>query len=216
MKDLTKRDVLHWILGTLLCTLGVCLTTKADFGLSMIAAVPYTLHVGFRDAIAWFSQGTAEYLFQAFLLIFTCFLVWRFRWKFLLSFATAFICGLCIDGWLLILGGNAPYESLGLRIAVFFIGVLLMAAATALYFRSKLPLQVYELTVAEISDRFNWKLEVVKSLFDILMLVLAVVLSVMLTGSVFGAGVGWGTLVITFCNAPLIKLFGSFYDKWKL
>lgn len=216
MKDITKKDVLHWIVAMLLCSFGVCLSTKANFGLSMIAAVPYTIHVGLRDALPWFTQGTAEYFFQAFLLLFTCILVWRFRWKFLLSFGTAFLCGLLIDGWLFLLGGNSAYESIWTRILAYIAGAVLIAIAIAFFFRTKLPLQVYELTVAQISDRFSWKLENVKFIFDILMLIVAIALSVMLTGSVFGAGVGIGTLIVTLVNAPLIKLFGAMIDKWNL
>lgn len=216
MKDITKKDVLHWSVAMLFCSFGVCLCTKANFGLSMISAVPYSIHVGLRDALPWFTQGTSEYFFQAFLLLFTCFLVRRFRWEFLLSFGTAFLCGLFIDGWLFLLGGNGAYASIWVRIPAFIAGTVLTAIATAFYFRSKLPLQVYELTVSQISDRFSWKLESVKFIFDILMLIVAIALSVMLTGSVFGAGVGIGTLIITLVNAPLIKLFGAMIDKWNL
>lgn len=212
----TWKDFLHWAIAVLSCTLGVSLCTKASFGLSMIAAVPYTIHLWLREAAPWYTQGTSEYFFQALLLLFICLVVRRFRWKYLLSFGTGVICGFCIDGWLWLLGGNGPYELLWVRILAFAVGVTITGLALALFFRTSWPLQVYELAVSEISDRFGWKLEKVKLANDLIYLALAVALSLLCTGTLTGAGVGIGTVLITFVNAPLMTLFGRILDKLKL
>ena len=91
-----------WVVGIVVCALGVALCTKADFGLSMIAAPPFILHYALRGLFPWFTQGTAEYVWQGVLLLLMCAAVQRFRWRYLLSFGTAVIAGLAIDGWLLL------------------------------------------------------------------------------------------------------------------
>ena len=100
-RKIGKMNEAAWVIGIVVCALGVALCTKADFGLSMIAAPPFIFHYALRGVFPWFSQGTAEYVWQGVLLLLMCLAVRRFRWRYLLSFGTAVIAGLCIDGWLL-------------------------------------------------------------------------------------------------------------------
>ena len=190
---------------------GVCLCTKANFGLSMIAAPPYIFHVALRNRLPWFTQGTSEYIWQGVLLIFMCIVTTRFRWKYLLSFGTAVISGLCIDFWFLLLGGNGAYENLGMRIAAFLFGAVFTSLSIAFVFRTSLPIAIYELLVREIADRFELNINRVKLANDIVMLILSAVLAFVLTGGFHGFGIG--TILITFVNAPLIAFFGKLIDR---
>ena len=205
------RSIYNWIFGIIFANLGICFCTKADFGLSMIGASPYILHVWLRDRFSWFTQGTAEYFWEAFILIVACIIVRRFKWKYLLSFVTAVIVGFVMDGWFLILGGNGAYESLTVRIIAFIAGTVFTSFGVAFYFHSTMPMQVYELLVAEVSDKYHKDLNKVKYVNDIVLLVIAVILSLALTGKLTGIGVG--TVVITLVNAPLIKFFRKVIEK---
>ena len=77
-KKIGKMNELAWVIGIVVCSLGVCLCKKSDFGLSMIAAPPFILHVALKDIFPWFTHGTAEYVWQGFLLILMCAAVQRF------------------------------------------------------------------------------------------------------------------------------------------
>lgn len=176
----------------------------------MIAAPPYILHVWLRDRLTWFSQGTAEYFWQAFILLVMCLAVQRFRLKYLLSFVTAALSGLVIDGWLFVLGGNGIYSEMWLRILSYVAGACITSLAIAFYFRTTGPLSAYELIVVEISDRFHLDKNKVKQINDISMLVISVALAWILTHG--WNGVGIGTLLITMVNATLIRLFGKMID----
>lgn len=96
-KKIRKMNEISWLLGIVLCTLGVCLCTKANFGLSMIAAPPYIIHLRMVKLFPWYSQGTSEYLWQGILLIVLCIAVRRFRVRYLFSFLTAFLSGNMLD-----------------------------------------------------------------------------------------------------------------------
>ena len=211
MKKIGKMNEAAWVIGIFVCSLGVCLCTKADFGLSMIAAPPYILHYALRDFWPWFTQGRAEYVWQAVLLIGMCLAVRRFRWRYLLSFAAAFIAGKSIDLWFVLLGGTSVYGSMAVRIAAFILGELLTSVAIAFVFRTSWPVQIYELLVREIADRYSFDINRVKMANDISLFVLSAVLALVLTGGFHGFGVG--TVIITAVNAPLIALCGKLIDR---
>lgn len=206
-----KLNVINWIVGIALCNLGVSLCTKANFGISMIGASPYILHVWLRDTFEWFSQGTAEYVWEAIVLIIGCLIVRQFKLRYLLSFLTAIISGLAIDGWFLLLGGNGPFESMYARVIFFCVGTLLTSCGIAFFFNTTLPMQVYELVVAEVTAKYKKDLNKVKFVNDIILFAVAILLSFVLTHKFTGIGVG--TIIITLVNAPLIGMFRKAVEK---
>lgn len=212
MKKIAKMNEMAWVMGVLLCALGVSLCTKANFGLSMVAAPAYIIHVFFRDIFTWYTQGTSEYITQGLILIIMCVIIRRFRAKYLLTFVCAVVFGLAVDGCLFLLGGNAPYESMAVRIIAFILGETITAVAIACYFRTDLPLGVYELAVSEIAKRYGIGIDKVKQANDIIMLAVSVILALLLNRSF--AGIGIGTIIITVVNAPMISYFGKVLDKF--
>jgi len=211
VKKLSKMNEAAWLFGMIFCAMGVALCTKANFGLSMIAAPAYIIHKFAISFFPWYSQGTSEYIWQTVLLIIMCIIVKRFKPKYLLTFACAIIFGLAVDTSLYLLGGGAPYESMIARIIAFAVGEIITTVAIALYFRTSLPLCVYELVVSEISQRYGHNIGKVKQANDIIMFAISVLLALLLNRSFDGIGIG--TVVITVVNAPLISLFGKLLDK---
>ena len=200
-----------WFAATPICTLGLCLCTKSGLGISMIGALPYIIHKYMVQFFPWYSQGTSEYIIQALVIIIAGIAIHQFKKKWVLSFLTAVIVGFCIDGWLLVLGGNGIVDGLVKRIIFFALGMVLTSAGISLYFRTRMPLQAYELAVIEIADKYHWDNNKVKYVNDILYLVLSIILSLLLLHKLVGIGVG--TIIITFLNAPLIALFTKLFDK---
>ena len=210
-KKISGMNEFAWVAAVILCAFGVALCTKASLGLSMVAAPGYIIHLFMRDIFPWYSQGTSEYIWQGIQLVLLCCIIRRFRPKFLLCFVTAVISGYMIDFWLFCLGGGDAYAALPARIFAFAGGSLIIAFAIALFFRTDLPLQVCELVPSEIARTFNLDLSRVKLGYDILMLTISVVLTFTLKRY---NGIGIGTVIVTFVNAPLISLFGKFLDRY--
>lgn len=206
----TKRDVIYWIIGNLFCMLGIAFATKSDFGLSMIAAGPYILHVALRDALPWFTQGTSEYFYEALVLIVTCIIIKCFKARYLLSFAEAFLAGLILDGWFSLMGGNAPWPSLGGRIISFILSLFITSFGVAFFFKTKCPLQTYDLAVVEIASTYNLPQEKVKRWNDYIMLGVSLVLSLTLTRRLTGIGIG--TVITTVLNSILIGFWSRRID----
>ena len=207
-----KMNEAAWVLGILLCALGVAFCTKANFGLSMVAAPPYILHLKLSQYFPWYTQGTSEYVWQFFLLILTCAAVQRIRLRYFLSFFTAILFGLSLDGWLWVLGGGAAYATLIGRILAYLAGTALTTLSIAFFFRTKLPLEIYELTVSEIADRYHLPIGRVKLIYDVVMLTISVLFAWLLLGGFTGIGIG--TVITTVLNASLIAMWGRVLDRF--
>lgn len=211
MKKISKMGELAWVIGTVLCALGVALCTKASFGLSMIAAPPYILHVAISKFWAFFTQGTAEYVWQALVIVVICVIAKKIRLRYFLAFLSAFISGIMIDFWLFVLGGGGAYGDMWQRVVAFVVGECFIALAVAFLFRTYCPMQAVDLIVVEIAAKYKLEINKVKLFNDLILLVISVILTLVLTKSFVGVGVG--TLIITAVNSPLIRMFGKLLDK---
>lgn len=210
MRRIGKMAEAAWLLGMALCALGVVLSTKASFGLSMMAAPSYILHLAIVKLLPWYSQGTSEYIWQLFLTVLLCIVIRKCKLRFLLSFLAALVFGYFIDGWLLLFGGNGAFSTFAGRVAGFVAGSLITTLAVAFLFRTYLPVPIADGLVVEISRHFRIPRNRVKVINDFAYLVLSFALALLLTGGL--NGVGLGTVVVTVVNAPLIRLWGKLLD----
>lgn len=223
MKKLPKSSELMWLLGIILVALGVCLCKKADLGVSMIAAPTFIIYEAIAPFWSGFSVGMVEYLVQGAVLILLCVVVQKFNWRYLLAFLVAVIYGYVLDLWLLIFGAQ-PFQEIYLRWIMLFVGDFITALGVACFFRTYMPLQVYELFVAEIASRFKKPVNKTKMCFDLGCLVVSVVLAFSLFGDVKTFdwssiwtnsfhSIGLGTLITTLINAPIVAFSGKILDK---
>ena len=56
---------LAYLLGILTLTLGTALMERANFGMSMVVAPAYILHLKLSQIFPWYSFGVSEYVLQA-------------------------------------------------------------------------------------------------------------------------------------------------------
>ena len=194
--------------------LGIAFATKSNFGLSMIAAGPYILHIYFRDIFAWFTQGTAEYIYEAILLIILTIILKKFELKYLLTFLEALIAGFVLDGWFFVLGGNGPAETLAGRIAFLVLGLVVTALGVAFFFKTSYPLQVYDFAVVKIAEKYNLSQSKTKFGFDITMLIISLILSFAFTHKLTGMGIG--TIITTLLNSTVISFWSKLIDKFEV
>lgn len=214
MKKISKMNEAAWVLSILLCAFGVALSTKSGLGLSMISAPPYIMHVMGAKIFPWFTQGVAEYLWQAILLGVICLITLQFKVKYLLSIVAVILYGLVLDGFLFIMGGSAQPESFALRVVFFILGEIVITLAIAFVFNTYLIPTITECVVVSVSERYGFKVNNVKTVFDLSCFVFSLILAVIayfVTGDFVGVGVG--TVILTFINSPLIRLWGKILDK---
>jgi hypothetical protein len=89
---------LAYLLGLILLALGTAMMERANFGMSMVVAPAYLVHLKVSQTLPFFTFGMAEYILQFVLLIALTAVMRRFRFSYLLSFVTALIYGVLLDG----------------------------------------------------------------------------------------------------------------------
>ena len=212
-KKIQNCGEIAWLCGIVLCSLGVCLSTRSGLGVSMIVAPAYNIYLKVSKYLPWFTLGMSQYMFQGLLIIVTTLCVRHFKLKYLLCFLTAVIHGLAVDGWRLVIGSRVA-ETLPMQIFFCATGAVATALAISLMLRTYLPQEVYELFVKEVADKYSFSINKTKWVFDISALALGIVLMLVLFKEFSTQIIGVGTIVLTFLNTPLITLFGRIFDKY--
>ena len=207
MKKLRVSREFCYLPATLFLALGAALMSKANFGLSAIVAPAYLL-----SQILQVSFGTAEYCLQGILVIAVCLLVQRFRWTYLLSFVSAFLYGMVLDGFLWLLSLTGEWGVI-LRLSMMVAGLLLSSLGVAFFFKTYLAPGAYELFVKEVSRRYGWSIGRFKVIYDLVSCAVAVVLSLSVFHSLFDRGIGPGTLLVALVNGLLIGIFSKWMDR---
>ena len=223
MKKISKSSELLWLFGIIFVAFGVAICNKADLGVSMIAAPAFVVQEALHSLWGGFTVGVVEYALQGVLLVILCLFVRRFNWRYLLAFAVAVLYGYTLDlaMWLL---SPVVLEAVWLRWVMLLVGDIVTAFGVACFFRTYMPLQVYELFVAETAFCYRFPLPRVKLYFDLSLLCISVLLALFLFGDVAGFdwstiyyasfhSIGLGTLVTTVINSPIIALMGKLIDR---
>lgn len=223
MGKIKKSSELLWLLGNIFVALGVAICSKADLGVSMIAAPAFIVYEAIAPLWSGFSVGMTEYILQGIMLVVLCLIIRRFNWRYLLAFAVAVIYGYTLNFFLWLLSGLS-FDSVTLRWVMLIVGDISTAFGVACFFRTYMPLQVYELFVAELARFFKLNINKTKCVFDISLLAVSIILSFSLFGdagsfdwSSIGYSsfhsIGLGTLVTTIINSPIIAFMGKLIDK---
>ena len=209
-----------YAVAMVLLALGTALTAQGGFGMSMVVAPAYVVHLKLSQTYAWFGFGMAEYLLQSLILILMMLLLKRIKPVYFLSIASAVLYGFLLDGAMALVG-LLPQLGIWGRLIIYSLGVLICTAALSLLFYSYLPPAAYEMLVKKLSERFKWKLTRVKTVYDLCSLGLSAVLSLVLLGNI--QGIGFGTVVCAVTYGYLISLFSrlfeqhwDFQDRWDL
>ncbi|MBQ9781837.1 MAG: hypothetical protein IJW26_01475 [Clostridia bacterium] len=223
MKKIKKSSELLWLFGIIFVALGVAICSKADLGVSMIAAPAFVVFDAIKGLWAGFSVGMTEYIIQGLLLILLCIIVKKFNWRYLIAFLVAVIYGYVLNFFLWILN-DVNFNEIWLRWVMLLFGDIVTAFGVACFFKTYMPLQVYELFVSETANAFKISIHKVKSIFDISLLILSITLSLTLFSDLTTFdwstiyyhsfhSIGLGTIFTTIVNAPLINSCSKLLDN---
>ncbi len=213
---------ISYVLGLVIMAFAAAFTEKADFGMSMVVAPAYIIHLKVSQFLPWFTFGVSEYFFQGFLVILTVIVMRRFKLSYLFSFVTAVLYGTLLDIAMNIIA-PIPDSEFYLRIIWWVTGTVLCSFAVSLFFHTYISPEAYELIVKEISAKFNLNINKVKTAYDCFSTVLGVILSFAFFGLGHFEGVKVGTIICAFINGFLISRFTKllehffeFKDRFKI
>ena len=198
-----------YFVGLVVLAFGTALMEKADFGISMVVAPAYLLHLKISEYWPSFSFGMSEYVFQAVLLVLLSLVMGKFKKSYILSFATAFLYGTVLD-----IAMNTvalfPYSGTVWQVVFYIVGLIVCAVGVALLLHTYFPPEAYELVVKELSAKYHAAIGKTKTIYDCCSCAFAVVLSVCFFHSF--VGVKWGTIVCAMINGWLIGRISRFLE----
>lgn len=194
---------LAYAAGLLTLALGTALMERADFGMSMVVAPAYLVHLKLAPTLPFFTFGRAEYCLQALLLVLMCLLLRRFRISYLFSFVTAVLYGITLD-LMISLAVGLPMPGLAGRIIFYVLGMVICSLGVALLFHTYISPEVYELFVKEAASAFHKEISLTKTVYDCISCLIAVILSFLFFGFGHFEGVKWGTILCALINGTII------------
>ena len=212
MKKRVFYTEISYILGLVIMAFAAAFTEKANFGMSMVVAPAYILHLKISEFLPWFTFGVAEYVFQGLLIIITVLIMRKFKISYLFSFVTAVIYGTLLDGAMALIS-ILPENTFAIRILWYILGTVLCSFAVSLFFHTYISPEAYELIVKEIAQKFNFNINKVKTSYDCISVVLGIIMSFSFFGFGVFKGVGVGTIFCALINGFLIGRFSKLLEK---
>lgn len=211
-----KRFVLYseaaYILGLVILALGTALMEKANFGMSMVVAPAYLLHLKLSQHLPFFSFGMAEYVLQGVILVLLAIGMRRFKRAYLFSFVTAVLYGFALDA-MLALAAPLSADGYALRTLWYVLGMVVCSLGVALLFHTYIAPEVYELFVKEMAEKTGKPISVVKTAYDCVSCAIAVVMSFALFGFGRFEGVKLGTILCALVNGFIIGAISAWLDR---
>ena len=223
MKKFSFPSEIAYVLGLLLLSLGTCLSAKANFGVSMIAAPAYLIHLFLSKTVnVFFTFGRCEIMLEMLVILIMCLLLRKFKLGYLFSLMAGVIYGLFLDMWMMVFK-DVNVVNFVSRVIFFIFAQIVTAYGIALAFKSYLPPAAYDFFVKEVENHFNIKLSIFKTAFDITFCIISIILSFSIFGFGHFEGIKLGTIIISLVNGTTIgiatshieKLF-TFYDIYPL
>ena len=203
MKKRVFYTEISYLLGLVIMAFGAAFTELANFGMSMVVAPTYILHLKISEHLPWFTFGVAEYAVQGVIIMLVMIIMRRFKLSYLFSFVTALLYGTLLDGAMYLLS-FLPADYFALRVLWFVLGTVFCAIAVSLFFHTYISPEAYELIVKELSQKFTFNINKIKTGYDCINTILALVLSFVFFGIGVFRGVGIGTIVCAVINGFLI------------
>lgn len=194
---------LSYVLAVLILALGTAFMERANFGISMVVAPAYLVHLWLSRFFPGFTFGMAEYCLQAVLLVVLSLIMGRGKRKYLLSFGTAVFYGLVLDGCIALVS-LLPDLGLAGRVMNYLVGMVLCSLGVTLFFHAYISPEAYELFVQELAAHFGWDIHRTKTVYDCCSCAIAVVLSFLFFGFGRFEGVRLGTVLCALINGRLI------------
>lgn len=198
-----------YFLGLILLAVGTALTAYGDFGISMVLAPAYLLHLFLSRFLPWFSFGVAEYVLQAVVLLALVLIMRKAKLLYLLSFAATVLYGIALDGAMALV--SLLPDNICLRVVIYAIGVIVCCGSLALLFGSYLPPAAYELFSKELAAKRSKPVHIIVNYYNICSLGISVILSLVFFGKLRGVGIG--TVICAFVYGILIRVFQLLYGK---
>jgi len=209
MKKRTMHRETAYLLAMIILSLGTALMERADFGISMIVAPSYLLHLKVSQSLPWFSFGVAEYLMQTVVLVLLMLCMRRVKLAYFFAFVSAMLSGVLLDVSIALVA-LIPFEGIAARLVYYVLGLYIGTAGVGLILHSYVTPGAYESFVKELAPKYGIELGKFKTGYDCCSLLLGVVFSF----AFFGFGKFVGISLCAAVNGTMVAFNSKLVDKY--
>ena len=213
MKKRTMYRETAYVLAMMILSLGTALMERADFGISMIVAPSYLLHLKVSQSLPWFSFGVAEYIMQTVVLALVMIFMGRVKLAYFFAFISAMLSGLLLDVSIALVA-LIPFEGTVARLVYYLLGMYIGTLGVGLIFHSYVTPGAYESFVKELAPKYGFELGKFKTAYDCCSLLLGVVFSFAFFGFGKFVGIRLGTVVCAAVNGTLVAFNSRLVEKF--
>ncbi len=203
-----KRGVAY-LLGFFLIAIGINISIKSKLGVSAVTSIPYVLSQKWTAL----SVGTwTTIIYCGYVLIQLALLGKNFKWYYIFQFAVATLFGWMVDLAALLVGVCVPDVSLYvLRIVYVLISTVFIAFGILIYLEANIMSMPAEGVNVAMSKRFKLPVSTCKIIFDVFIVSVAIVLSLIFFKGL--VGVREGTVIIAVLVGFVMKPISKFCKK---
>lgn len=200
--ELLRRYMLFG-LSLLVIAFGISIITRSDLGTSPISSIPYVASLNTR-----FTMGTYFFLFTVFLICIQLLLLGRNgvsarKTELLMQFPVAVCLSLFTDLTMWLLSDFAPVPYF-MKIVSLIFGCLVLAFGICLEVLADVTMISAEYTIQFAAIRFRKEFGWVKVVFDVSLVVLAILCSLAFSGRI--EGVREGTVIAALITGPFVRV----------
>lgn len=214
MSKYTFRRYLLFVASLFINAFGIAFITKALLGTSPITSVTYVLSL-----FTPFTMGIWTILLNLLFVVLEPFLMTRKDLRedlrmYLLQIPISFCFGLFIDFSMFMLSWLKPSVYV-MQVTVLLIGCIILALGIALEVKANAAMMAGEYFVKTITRRFHGEFGYVKLGFDVTLLTIACILSLVFLSNI--QGVREGTVVSALLVGPIVHFVSPAYrifDRW--
>ena len=214
MNKYTVRRYLLFVASLFINAFGIAFITKALLGTSPITSVTYVLSL-----FTPFTMGIWTILLNLLFVVLEPFLMTRKDLKddlrmYLLQIPISFCFGLFIDFSMFMLSWLQP-SAYATQVVVLLVGCVILALGIALEVKANAAMMAGEYFVKTITRRFHGEFGYVKLGFDITLLTIACILSLVFLSDI--QGVREGTVVSALLVGPIVHFVSPAYhvfNRW--
>lgn len=195
------KRVIYYFLGLFILALGVVINTRTMLGTAALNTIPYVVSLNTP-----LSMGTVIIFLYTLFVIIECIILRKLDIKIILQLLVSIVFGKIVDFInTYIITCNASNIYIGL--IMLAIAINLVAIGMTIVIKQDLANNPPDGIVKVISDSYNISFGKVKLGFDIVIVILALICSLLLTGSIISIGLG------TILSAMFTGYFCGFYRK---
>ena len=197
----TIKRFLFMIVGLIVTALGLTVCVRADLGISPITTLAYALNRAFPTL----SLGTYVFFQHVVFFILTVVLLRKdFKPFQLLQLPCSFLFGYFVDFWEILLR-SLTFDSYFARILLLLVGCVIVAFGFSMSYTSRVALEANTAFLNAFSLRSGKPYSTLKTLTDVLIVVLAAAVALIFLHTI--VGIREGTIIAALIIGPIAGFF---------